>query len=229
MLNLFFNKKRDYDLEDVEMFSLNKGLNNVEFFESGLIDYERFISPYVKILPNCKILDFGCGNGRLARNFVSENYLGVDINQKLLVEAKEKNPEYRFETINFLEEDQKMKFELIFALASLIHLERFSQLDQTLHLMGLLMTDDSTLLLSFRTKPDRVRGRNLYWCTLFDAYYLSIVRRKFLIFPFLGKFDSFFGICVSPKKLSYYAKKNRMKITKYYYLDKYLWFILKKE
>lgn len=208
MLNRFFkNKKRNYDLEDVEMFSLNKGLNNVGFFESGRIDYERFISPYVKILPNCKILDFGCGNGRLARNFSSGNYLGVDINKKLLSEAKEKNPQYRFETIKFLEEDQKMKFELIFALASLIHLERFSQLDQTLHLMGLLMTDDSTLLLSFRTKPDAVRGRVLYWVTLFDGYYFSIIRRKFVIFPFLGNFDSFFGICVSPKKLSKFALK----------------------
>lgn len=230
MLNrLLKNEKRNYDLEDVEMFSLNKGLTKVEFFESGRIDYERFISPYVKILPNCKILDFGCGNGRLARNFLPENYLGVDINQKLLSEAKEKNPEHRFETIKFLSSDQTLKFELIFALASLIHLERFSQLDKTLHLMGLLMTDHGTVLLSFRTKPDAVRGRNLCWFTLFDTYYVSIVRRKFLIYPFLGKFDSFFGICVSPKKLSKFAKKNGMKISKNYYLGKYVWFILKKE
>jgi SAM-dependent methyltransferase len=229
-LNHFFkNQKRNYDLEEVEMFSLNKGLKKVEFFESGRIDYERFISPYVKILPNYKILDFGCGNGRLARNFLPENYLGVDLNQKLLSQAMEKNPGYRFEVIKLLQEDQKREFDLIFALASLIHLERFSQLDQTLEIMSDLMTAHGTLLLSFRTKPEAVRGRVLYWVTLFDGYYFSIVRRKFVIFPFLGKFDSFFGICVSPKKLSKFALKNGLKIIKYYYLDKYLWFILKKE
>lgn len=161
----------------------------------------------MKILPIYKILDFGCGNGRLARNFLPENYLGVDINQKLLIQAKEKNPGYRFEFIKFLQEDQTKGFDLIFALASLIHLKRFSQLDQNLEIMSNLMTAHGTLLVSFRTKPDAVRGRVLYWITLFDGYYFSIVRRKFVIFPFLGKFDSFFGICVSPKKLSKFASK----------------------
>ena len=45
-----------------------------------------------------KIVDFGCGYGRLCKAFPVEKYIGTDISDKAIEEAKKRNPEYRFES-----------------------------------------------------------------------------------------------------------------------------------
>jgi SAM-dependent methyltransferase len=227
--SLFLNPKRDYDLEEVEMHNLNKGLVKIEFFESGQIDYKRFIRPHVNIFPESKILDFGCGNGRLAPNFLPEHYLGVDPNKKLLGQAKINCPAYSFEPMEHLTRlERNQKFDIIFSIAALIHLESFRELDKTLALLSSLMANKASALLSFRPAPGGVRGIQIYSCTLGNDHYFSLVRRKFIVYPFVGKFNKFFGIFISPKKLLKYSDKNGLVVSNFFYLDKYIFFILNK-
>lgn len=60
-----------------------------KYFWRGL----EFIADYAKT--GDKVLDFGCGNGRLLELFIDKNidYIGVDISEKLIEIAKEKYPE----------------------------------------------------------------------------------------------------------------------------------------
>ena len=55
--------------------------------------------------PNNRILDVGCGNGRLIEAFKEKdiNYLGIDTNQKLLESAKKQKPNFKFKLGNILE------------------------------------------------------------------------------------------------------------------------------
>jgi cyclopropane fatty-acyl-phospholipid synthase-like methyltransferase len=59
-----------------------------------------FIKRYIK--KKSKLLDFGCGNGRLLEILEDKqvDYLGVDVSKKLLKIAKKKYPKHQFQLIN---------------------------------------------------------------------------------------------------------------------------------
>ena len=61
----------------------------------------EFIKQYIS--KNDKLLDFGCGNGRLIDLLKPKpaNYLGVDISHKLIQLARKKYPGFRFQTVDF--------------------------------------------------------------------------------------------------------------------------------
>jgi len=48
---------------------------------------------------NIKVLDLGCGYGRLCRVFDPDTYLGADLNPNALALARQRYPEYRFEEV----------------------------------------------------------------------------------------------------------------------------------
>ncbi len=60
------------------------------------------LSEYV--LPGKKILDLGCGNGRLFEIFknIDVDYIGVDASEKLIEIAKQKYPKLKFQTADAL-------------------------------------------------------------------------------------------------------------------------------
>ena len=55
------------------------------------------VRPYIRdIIKDEDVIEVGCGYGRLTEAFMKEQYLGVDINPKAIIAAKEKNPGYLF-------------------------------------------------------------------------------------------------------------------------------------
>ncbi len=81
--------------------------------------------PYIK--DNFKILDLGCGNGRLLKSLLpinkNFNYLGVDFSEDLIEAARKNHPDFRFVVadmteLNFAPET----FDMIFMIASFHHL-----------------------------------------------------------------------------------------------------------
>lgn len=64
-----------------------------------------FLEKYVK--NNDRVLDFGCGNGRLLEIIGEKNidYRGIDISEKLIMEARKKytEPQWQFKEISGLE------------------------------------------------------------------------------------------------------------------------------
>lgn len=74
-----------------------------------------------------KILDAGCGNGRLVKwlreNGFKGKYLGVDSSTELLGKAKDNFPNEEFEKADLREYSQPERFNSIFCVAVLHHFE----------------------------------------------------------------------------------------------------------
>lgn len=102
-------------------------------------EIEYFLS-FLWTLEDKKILDVGCGNGRLLSWVVvpKENYIGIDKSTWLLDEAKILHPWYEFHEFdmqdiwknNLL---QKERFDVIFLIASFHHLETLESRKTVLH------------------------------------------------------------------------------------------------
>lgn len=70
-----------------------------------------------------KVLDLGCGNGRLIELFDKDiDYLGVDQSQKLIEAAKKRFPSGKFFVADALNLPFKKKFDVIFSIAFFHHI-----------------------------------------------------------------------------------------------------------
>jgi SAM-dependent methyltransferase len=87
---------------------------------NGLIKITKSISD------GSRVLDAGCGNGRLLEAFIGKNidYLGVDSCEKLLSLAKENYPDSKFRQANILDLGTvpEYDFDAVFSIAVLHHL-----------------------------------------------------------------------------------------------------------
>ena len=81
--------------------------------------------PHIK--DNFKILDLGCGNGRLLKSLEQSdkklNYLGVDFSEKLIAQARKNHPNIKFVTADMSDLCfEPETFDMIFMVASFHHL-----------------------------------------------------------------------------------------------------------
>ncbi len=75
---------------------------------------------------NSKVIEIGCGNGRDAEEIIkhTNDYLGLDISEELIKLAQEKVPQGNFLVADVTSFEFPKNMDIIFAFASLIHLNR---------------------------------------------------------------------------------------------------------
>ncbi|MCX6703518.1 MAG: class I SAM-dependent methyltransferase [Candidatus Zambryskibacteria bacterium] len=75
---------------------------------------------------NPKVLEIGCGNRRDAEEIVkrTNDYLGIDISEKLIELAKQKVPHAQFEVADITTFEFPKNLDIVFAFASLIHITK---------------------------------------------------------------------------------------------------------
>ena len=89
------------------------------------------LSPYLReqrfraaepFLSGGRVLDMGCGIGLLTRYVPADRYLGVDLDQGSIDQARARNPGYRFMTLDeFSRHDPAERFDSIVGLAVIEH------------------------------------------------------------------------------------------------------------
>lgn len=88
----------------------------------GFGDFAKYVEP------GCRVLDLGCGNGRLYTVFADSgvSYLGLDNSEELIKIARERfknNPEVKFDLADLAELSlPAANFDLVLAIAALHHL-----------------------------------------------------------------------------------------------------------
>ncbi|MEI7620555.1 MAG: class I SAM-dependent methyltransferase [Candidatus Falkowbacteria bacterium] len=131
-----------------------------KFIWSSLNDFSR------EIKPGSRVLDVGCGNGRLIEVLEDKqiNYLGVDNSRGLIKLAGENYPNYKFLVSDILSLNQfaDKNFDYIFSIAVLHHLP-----GQKLQIEGLKQMAD-------KLAP---RGRIIIsvWSLWFQPKYLKLI------------------------------------------------------
>lgn len=89
--------------------------------EVRLGDIQKALSFINKTDP--RILELGCGNGRDAKQILkyTNDYLGIDISEKMIAAARANVPEGNFQVGDFEECSFPKNVDIIFAFASLLH------------------------------------------------------------------------------------------------------------
>ncbi|MBT7553069.1 methyltransferase domain-containing protein [bacterium] len=102
-----------------------------EFSASRVFPWEELqvFIPYIK--DNFKILDLGCGNGRLLKSLEESNkkfdYTGIDFSEGLIKQAQENFPEHKFTVADMRELDfPENSFDMVFSIAAFHHLDKKS-------------------------------------------------------------------------------------------------------
>lgn len=81
-----------------------------------------------QVTPGSKVLDLGCGNGRVFAVLKEKNidYLGFDFSEKLVSEAKKRHPQAKFKVADITQKQTwqglENKFDFIFCIAVFHHL-----------------------------------------------------------------------------------------------------------
>ena len=99
--------------------------------------------------PGAKVLDFGCGNGRLSELFLNTeiDYLGVDPSEGLIDIAKNKYPEAKFTVLNDNLSGTK-EFDTIYCLTVIHHVAGKDNRKKFVRRLLDLLKDNGTLVIS---------------------------------------------------------------------------------
>lgn len=185
---------------------------------------------------NDKVLDVGCGNGRLLEVFVNKKikYLGIDNSETLIKIAKGNYSNNEFQVGNILSLDQgpENNFDYVFCLAVLQHIPSRELRLQALRQMKSKLAPGGTLIISVWNLWKNKKYRPL----IFKNYWLKIIGRNKLgfndlLFPWVNnrgeKGSERYYHAFTKKELKKLARLAGLKLQKLEGDQYNYWYILK--
>jgi ubiquinone/menaquinone biosynthesis C-methylase UbiE len=163
--------KKDYALKLLQKTKLDYNLIAPEF-SSKRSSLSNDIKYLQKFLRGNKVLDLGCGNGRLCELFEEEvDYLGVDTSEELLKIARQKYPNCEFQKSEFSKllfpDDQ---FDSIFCLSVFHHIpSRQFRLDFLQEIHRVLKKDGRLILTVWNLLEQKEIRRQIIKNILFEG------------------------------------------------------------
>lgn len=170
-LKIIQKTKEDYN-RIADHFNLTRKYNWPEIV--GIINS-------LKIPQNAKVLDLGCGNGRLygALKNYQINYTGIDISSRLIKIAQKKYPKAKFTVGDLTKFYTKEKFDYIFCIAALHHVPSRKLREQVLKNIKSTLSEKGVAVISvwyFWNKPFYIKKI----LTHFFSFQNLFKREKFL-------------------------------------------------
>lgn len=128
---------------------------------------------------NPNVLEIGCGDGRDAKEIVkyTKNYLGFDISSELIKIAQGHAPGVKFEVADAVSYKYPKDLDVVFAFASLLHLDKF-EVAQILKLVHVSLKPGGIFYISLKYMPKYVRKvkKDKYGERLFYFYNSSEIQ-----------------------------------------------------
>lgn len=142
-----------------------------------------YLKQYLK--EDIKILDLGCGSGRMIKFLKSYiknfEYIGIDFSEKLILIAKKEFPEYKFIKLDILKKQLPFEnnyFDLVLLIAVLHHIPSKNHRILILKEVKRVLKQDGVLFMT---------NWNLLKFRTFIKYFLNLKRLKILKFKFFSK------------------------------------------
>ena len=185
------------------------------------LEFEYFLE-YVK--KHAKVLDLGCGNGRLYEllELKKVDYLGVDNSSGLLDKARENFPNARFEFGDMVDLDlPDSSYDMVFSIASFHHIPGRKLRRRTVNEMHRVLRSDGVLILTV-------------WNLFQLKYFLDLIKSIFNFIIHFGLKYSWNDLWIKwgnhTKKRYYHAflprelfkcfKKSKWEIKEFYFVRK---------
>ncbi len=185
-----------------------------------------------RVIPGAKVLDIGCGNGRLLNilqdKIPPQDYLGVDVSANLVSLAKNNWPNYNFITADVLSLTDKEigRFDFIFSIAMLHHLPGRDLQIKTLKILAEKLEVGGSLIISVQNFWSRRKYLKLLlkfsWRKIFAHEKIDFGD---IIFPgFKNKSPRYYHIFTTAglKKISRQANLKIIKL----YKDKFNYYLI---
>jgi len=154
----------------------------------ALAEYFKGIGPRVKDInrafelagkpENPRVLEIGCGDGRDAKDIVTrtDQYRGFDISKSMVELARQHVPEGIFEVADALEYDYPENLDIVFAFASLLHLDK-EEVGQVLGKVHAALRPGGIFYISLKERPeyaDEIKN-DQYGSRLFFFYNADLI------------------------------------------------------
>ena len=169
--------------------------DTINFYDKNIDEYVKkttelqdkdWLNKFISYLSaNGSVLDIGCGFGRDANFFTSNdyNYFGIDLSEKMISKAKKLTPLAKFYVMNMLDLDFKSDyFDGIWCSATLLHLNKDDAL-RSLSEMKRVLKPEGIIYLNLKEgKGEKIISDDRYKnAKKFYSYYSEIEIKNLLV------------------------------------------------